>query len=81
MHCQRKEEVQKMTEKLYGMDQIYPCDFVQILTRIYTRKYYIVFRFGNFSGYHKKLRNDTDQEFFFQSVDLRDRTIAAIAES
>ena len=36
MHCQRKEEVKRMSEKLYGVDQFYPGDFAPILTGIYT---------------------------------------------
>ena len=35
MHCKRKEEVKRMSEKLYGVDQFYPGDFAPILTGVY----------------------------------------------
>ena len=36
MHCQQKEEVKRMSEKLYGVDQFYPGVFAPILTGVYT---------------------------------------------
>ena len=36
--CYRlKEEVKRMSEKLYEVDQFYPGDFAQILTGVYKR--------------------------------------------
>ena len=32
----QKEEVRRMSEKLYGEEQLYPGDFAQILTDVYT---------------------------------------------
>ena len=37
MHCQLKEEVKRVSEKLYGVDQFYPGDFAQILTGVYIK--------------------------------------------
>jgi hypothetical protein len=37
MHYQRKEEVKRMSEKLYAVDQFYPGDFAPILTDVYKR--------------------------------------------
>jgi hypothetical protein len=35
MHYRQKEEVKRMSEKLYGVDQFYPGNFAQILTGVY----------------------------------------------
>ena len=37
MHCELKEEVKRMSEKLYGVDQFYPGDFAPILTGVYSK--------------------------------------------
>ena len=36
MCYRRKEEVRRMSEKLYRADQFYPGDFAQILTGVYS---------------------------------------------
>ena len=35
MRYPRREEVRRMNEKLYRVDQFYPGDFAQILTGVY----------------------------------------------
>ena len=42
MHCQRKEEVKRMSEKLYGVDQFYPGDFAQILIGVYKNRVHAI---------------------------------------
>ena len=50
--CYRlKEEVKRMSEKLYEVDQFYPGDFAQILTGVYRKK-------GLSDGRHPQSRDD-----------------------
>ena len=37
MLYQQKEEVKRMSERLYGVDQFYTGDFAQILTGVYKK--------------------------------------------
>ena len=42
MHCQRKEDVKRMSETLYGVDQFYTGDFAPILIGVYNRMGFLV---------------------------------------
>ena len=47
----QKEEVRRMSEKLYGEEQLYPGDFAQILTDVYTNDMIPYWQIGGLGGF------------------------------